>query len=220
MKKSIGLIMTVCIISLASCSKEVEVSWNASHEFRIENIMGEEVKAILDMDSRAVNSNGFIKSEYSNALSGTYVAGSASSYLDKTIVGFSFHIKYNFLKEEQSHDFTDAMFQSLWYEGAVHKLGMEGEDLFDNSFIYIGMINAEGVLQKYVTEVNASDDNSQLEIISKEFAGKSNKGRDVYEVKVNFQSRLVNMDDETDIIFLKDGLATLKVTNFSQEPTK
>ena len=217
MKNLYGIILIIVVLGISSCTKEAEVSWATSHEFTIENIMGEEVNIIKDSDSHAVATNGFSKNETSKVLRGTQVAGSASSYVDQQIVGLSFHLIYTFKDDKYADTFTEDMFQSLWAEGRTHKLGKEGEGLFDNSFIYIGLLNEEGVLQKYVTEVNASDDNSNLEIISRQFSAKTDEGRDVYEVTVKYESRLVNMDDENDVLYLKDGIATLKVPNFSQE---
>lgn len=218
MKKIFGIILAIGLIGFSSCTDTEEISWRAAHDFSIENIMGEQVDLIQDLDTHAVNSNGFTKSENAKVLRGTYVAGSAANYIKGEFAGFSLHIKYTFRENDYSDDFTDAMFKSLWYEGAIHELGMEGEGLYENPFIYIGLINEEGILQKYVTERNASDDNSQLEILSMELIGKSDKGRDVYEVEVEFESRLVNMEDETDVLYLKNGSATLKVSNFSQDP--
>lgn len=220
MKKQIGIILLIIGIGFSSCGKKELVSWRTSHNFKIENIMGEEVDAIEELKSLAVNTNGFSKSESTKTLRGTYVAGSSSEFLNGEIVGFSFHIKYEFGADDYNDDFTDEMFKTLWHEGAIHELGMEGEGLYENPFIYIGIANEEGQLQKYVTRRNASDDNSQLEILTMEYAGQSDNGRDVYEVEVEFESRLVNMKDETDVLYLKNGSATLKVANFSQDPIK
>jgi len=172
---------------------------------------------IQDFDSHAIATNGHSQNEIGKVLRGTQVAGSASSYIDRQSVGFGFHLIYTFKDEEYADDFSEAMFQSLWKVGKIYELGKDGEGLYDNPFIYIGIENEEGVLRKYVTEVNASDDISHLEILSRDFSGKTDKGRDVYEVKVKYESRLVNMEDETDVLYLKDGIATLKVPNFSQE---
>lgn len=220
MKKLFGFILIIAGVSLSSCSKEAEASLQTAYGFTIENIMGEEVSIKQDWNSRAIIRNGYSHSDGAKKLRGTYVAGCLSSLVDKQTEGFEFHLIYTFSEEEYKDEFTNKMFKSLWYEGKIHKLGINGEDLFDNPFIYIGIKNEEGELQKYVTEVNASDDNSHLEITSMEYAGKGNKDRDIYEVKVKYESRLVNMDDETDVIYLKDGLATLKVSNFGNDIVK
>lgn len=207
----------IIVIGFSSCSKEELVSWKTSHEFTTENIMGEEVDIIQSSDSHAIATNGHTHNDASKILTGTQVAGSASSFVNKQSAGFSFYLKYSFRDGDYSDDFSEAMFQSLWKVGKIYKLGMEGEEYYQNPYIYVGLINEQGILQKYVTEVNASNDNNQLEIISREYAGKTDKGRDVYEVKVKYESRLVNLEDENDVLYLKNGEATLKVPNFSQE---
>ena len=112
------------------------------------------------------------------------------------------------------------MFHTLWYEGAVHKLGSVGGTWFDHSFIYVGLLQEDGTLKKYVSHIETEEDDSSLEVLSRVLIGKSEKERDVYEVKIAFESSMINMDDETDIIYVKNGTATLKIANFSQDAGK
>ena len=219
MKNLLGIASLIACIGLGSCGKDSMISWKTEHSFVIENMDGEEIDFIQDLDAHAVVSNGYSSNEATESIRGTYVAGSTSTHVDGTAVGFKFHLIYNHKFDGEEVDFTDDLFHELWSEGAVHHLGKEGEGLYDNPFIYVGLLQEDGSVKKYVTQIIFPDDESQLEVISKEYQDQTENGRDVYLVKVLFNSSMVNMDDETDIIAVKDGIAILKVPNFSQEKT-
>ena len=220
MKNSLGIVAFILLVGLASCGKGDIFSWNTEHSFAIENMDGNGIDFIQDMEAHAVVSNGYSSNEASKSIRGTYVAGSTSTHVDGIAVGFKFHLIYNFKVDGEEVEFTDGMFHELWSEGSVHELGKEGEGLYENPFIYIGLLQEDGSVKKYVTQVNLPDEKSELEVISKEYYDQTEGGRDVYLVKVLFNSNMVNMDDETDFINIKDGVAMLKVPNFSQEKTK
>ncbi len=140
------------LITVSSCSKEELVSWQTSHDFTIENTMGEEINMIQDLDTHAVASNGHNGTDGKSFIKGTQVAGSASKYIDRKSVGFSFYLSYHFTGDEYEDGFSESIFQSLWKVGKVYDLGKEDEEYYENPYVYIGMENEKGILKQYVTK--------------------------------------------------------------------
>lgn len=202
--------------AITSCVQpENEDLWTASYEYRLEDIMGNEVPIFPDNDADIVSSSGFSLAKKDQRLSVAHAPGCSTSNLGGPNQEFRFHNLGEFDFEDVEGSFTNAMFETLWENGKTYLLGKNGGTIYSSSILYIRIKSAEGGIKEYVTEINSSDETNRLEILSMDLVGEDELGHDVYEVKISCQSRMVNKEDATDVVYLKDGRATLKVVNFA-----
>lgn len=219
MKKLLGFFLMALFFYFASCSAdEAEISWETAHEYTLENIMGEKLDQLQFTQTPAITTHTITKPDGSKVFRGTQITGSMIKNNNQWTMGMELHFHYSFEGDMYAESFSNEMFEALWSEGMIHKLGVGGSEFLEESFLTVAIENEHGKMNEYITEVNASNDGSQIEIIARNYTGKNAKGQAIYEIVVGFSSRMVNKNDPMDIIYIKNGKATLKVPSYVDYP--
>ena len=201
------------ILLLASCSDDSVKSadMTASHDFLVEDIMGNQLGHVIDTDGVSITRNGF--GVAGNKINGKYVVNSASGGRGGIYSGLAFTIDYSVEMEEGTEGITEDMFAQIWEVDKKYDIVTEGFTLNSNS-LYYGVVDGDKVIQ-YVSSVNVTEGDNYIKILSQKYIGnKEDSSKEVYEVELEFSSRMVNTEDPDDVLFIKDGTAIVRVVHF------